>query len=178
MGKITCGKGTQATAILEHYGGTLFSVGNKVRENAKIDTTFGRKVKEMYEKGYLAPNWLASYWMMHALLYQYVDERVVFEAVARKPDEAEIFCDIHDWLDRKYIVFNLKIPDEIVLQRSRQRNRDLVDTETAVTTRLEEYSTYTLQSLEVFRSKNVLVDIDGTKSIDEVTQEIFGYLNT
>ena len=177
MGKITCGKGTQAGFVIKEFGGKMFSIGNKVREISEMDTPLGHKMKEAYEEGLLAPNWLASYWMMHALLHKHNDERLVFEAVARKPDEAEIFHEIHEWTSRPYIVFNLEIPDDVVRERSAGRNRDVVDSAKAVEKRLKEFNEYTTQSLEVFRSHGKVIDIDGTKSIEEVTKEIFSTLN-
>lgn len=176
MGKIASGKGTQAEAILHHFGGTLYSNGNKVREGAQSPTAFGAKMKEMYEEGYLMPEWIASYWMTHALVSQFVDERVVFEAVAKKPNEAELFHEIHDWIDRPYVVFNLEIPDDEVRSRSAARSRDVVDSEKSVEKRLEEYHTYTDHSIEYFRTQGTLIDIDGTVTPDEVTSQIFNYL--
>ncbi|MCA9357535.1 nucleoside monophosphate kinase, partial [Candidatus Kaiserbacteria bacterium] len=159
MGKIASGKGTQADLILNHFGGTLYSNGNKVRESAQLPTPFGRKMKEMYEGGYLMPEWIASYWMTHALVSQYQSERVVFEAVAKKPNEAELFHEIHEWIDRQYVVFNLDISDELVKARSLARARDVVDSEKSVAKRLEEYHTYTAHSIEFFRNKGTLIDI-------------------
>ena len=176
MGKVTCGKGTQSARILEHFGGTLFSVGNKVRELATMDTPLGHHVKEAYEEGLLMPNWLASYWMMHALLHRHSDERLVFEAVARKPDEAEIFHEIHEWTNRQYIVFHLDIPDDVVRARSAERNRDAVDAAEVVERRLSEFNTYTVDSLEVFRKHGNVIDIDGTFSIEAVQDIIFEHL--
>ncbi len=176
MGKVTCGKGTQSARIIEHFGGTLFSVGNKVRELATKDTPLGHHVKEAYEEGLLMPNWLASYWMMHALLHRHNDERLVFEAVARKEDEAEIFHEIHEWTNRPYVVFHLDIPDEVVRARRAKRNRDSVDSAEVVERRLREFNTHTIHSLEVFRKHDKVVDIDGTKSIEDVQQYIFEYL--
>ncbi len=178
MGKVTCGKGTQSERILKRYGGTVFSIGNKVRELAELDTPLGRRMKQAYESGLLAPNWLASYWMMHALLHRHGSDLLIFEAVARKPDEAEIFHEIHDWTDRPYIVFHLDIPDTVVRERSAVRNRDVVDQEKAVEKRLEEFSTYTIKSLDVFRRAGKVVDIDGTLSIDEVTAIIQTHLDS
>ncbi len=176
MGKITCGKGTQTAAITEQFGGTMFSIGNKVRELSEMDTPLGHKMKDAYEQGLLAPNWLASYWMMHALLHRHGDDLLIFEAVARKPDEAEIFHEIHEWTDRPYIVFHLDIPDDMVRTRSAERNRDAVDAPEAVEKRLEEFNEYTTKSLEVFRSHGKVVDIDGTQPIEEVTKQIFTYV--
>lgn len=176
MGKIASGKGTQANLILSHFGGTLYSNGNKVRESTQLPTPFGKKMKEMYEGGYLMPEWVASYWMTHALISQFSSERIVFEAVAKKPNEAELFHEIHEWVERPYIVFNLDIPDDLVRERSAARARDIVDSEKSVEKRLEEYHTYTAKSIDFFRDKGTLIDIDGTLSLEEVKQKIFNYL--
>jgi adenylate kinase len=176
MGKIASGKGTQAHAILDHFGGTLYSNGNKVRETAQLPTTFGVKMKEMYEGGYLIPEWIASYWMTHALVSQFEHERVVFEAVAKKPNEAELFDEIHEWINRPYVVFHLAISDDEVRTRSSARARDVVDSTKSVEKRLEEYHTYTAHSIEFFRTKGKLIEIDGSASPEVVRQQIFNYL--
>jgi adenylate kinase len=176
MGKIASGKGTQAQSIIDHFGGTLYSNGNKVRETANQPTLFGKKMKEMYEGGYLIPEWIASYWMTHALVNQFESERVVFEAVAKKPNEAELFHDIHQWIERPYVVFHLEITDDEVRNRSAARARDIVDSPKSVEKRLEEYRTYTTKSIEIFRSKGTLIDIDGSLSQEEVKAQIFNYL--
>lgn len=176
MGKIASGKGTQANLILSHFGGSLYSNGNKVRESAQQPTVFGRKMKEMYEGGYLIPEWIASYWMTHALISQYQDERIVFEAVAKKPHEAELFHEIHQWVDRPYVVFHIDISDEEVRTRSEKRARDVVDSAKSVEKRLEEYRTYTAHSIEVFRKEGTLIDIDGSGTEAEVQEQIFQYL--
>jgi adenylate kinase len=178
MGKIASGKGTQADMILSHFGGVLYSNGNKVRQTAELPTPFGRKMKRMYEGGYLMPEWVASYWMTHALVSQFEDERVIFEAVAKKPNEAELFHEIHEWVERPYIVFNLEISDELVRERSAGRARDIVDSPKSVEKRLEEYNTYTTKSIELFRDRGTLIDIDGSKTPEEVKQQIFTYLNS
>jgi adenylate kinase len=178
MGKIASGKGTQADLVLSHYGGILYSNGNKLREATELPTPFGKKLKEMYEGGYLMPEWVASYWMTHALVTQYAEERLVFEAVAKKPNEAKLFHEIHEWIGRPYVAFNLEVSDDIVRERSAGRNRDIVDSKKSVEKRLEEYNTYTTKSIEIFRNKGTLIDVDGTKKPDEVKKQIFEYLNS
>ena len=176
MGKIASGKGTQANAILSHFGGVMYSNGNKVRETAQLPSVFGKKMKDMYEGGYLIPEWIASYWMTHALVSQFEQERVVFEAVAKKPNEAELFHEIHEWIGRPYVVFNLEISDEEVRARSAARARDVVDAPKSVEKRLEEYHTYTERSVEFFRTQGTLIDIDGSATPEQVQEKIFTYL--
>ena len=178
MGKIASGKGTQADLVLSHFGGSLYSNGNKLRETAQLPTPFGKKMKETYEGGYLMPEWIASYWMTHALVSQFENERVVFEAVAKKPNEAELFDEIHNWVERPYVVFNLDISDDIVRERSAERARDVVDAPKSVEKRLEEYHTYTAKSIEFFRGRGTLIDIDGSRSKEAVKTQIFNYLQS
>lgn len=178
MGKIASGKGTQATHILSQFGGVLYSNGNKVREVSQQPSVFGQKMKAMYEGGYLMPEWVASYWMTHALVSQFEKDRVIFEAVAKKPNEAELFHEIHQWIDRPYIVFNLDISDDEVRARSAARARDVVDTPKSVEKRLEEYHTYTAKSIEFFRAKGTLIDIDGSADPETVKEHIFNSLQS
>ena len=176
MGKIASGKGTQANEILKAFGGSLYSNGDKVRATAKAETIFGGKIKDIYEGGYLIPEWVASYWMTHALVSEFEHDLVVFEAVAKKPNEAELFHDIHEWMGRHYVVFNLDISDDEFKKRSASRARDVVDAPKSVDKRLEEYQTYTARSIEFFRKQGTLIDIDGSEDPKSVTDKIFTYL--
>lgn len=176
MGKIASGKGTQANAIIAQFGGSFYSNGDKTRTAAKEDSNFGRKVKQAYEEGYLMPEWLASYWMTHALVAEHEHELIIFEAVAKKPNEAEMFHKIHDWLDRPYIVLNLEVSDEVVRERSAMRSRDVVDSHKSVEKRLAEYNEHTARSVEFFRQQGTLVDIDGSLTPEAVQEKIFNYL--
>lgn len=176
MGKIASGKGTQAENVIEAFGGHLYSNGDKMRATTTLPTPFGEKMKETYEEGYLMPEWVASYWMTGAIVADFPNERIVFEGVAKKPNEAELFHEIHHWVHRPYVVFHLNITDDEVRTRSARRARDEVDSPKSVEKRLEEYHTYTGKSIEFFRTKGTLIDIDGTLSTDEVKQQIFNYL--
>ncbi len=176
IGKIASGKGTQADAIIDKFGGNLYSNGDKVRETAGADTPFGRKMKEVYEAGLLIPEWIASYWMTHALVSQFPTEHIVFEAVAKKPLEAQQFHEMHQWLKRPYIVFNLDVPDSVVRERSAARARDGVDAPEIVERRLMQFHEFTDHSIELFRDYGTLVDIDGTQSPDVVRNIIFTHL--
>lgn len=175
MGKIASGKGTQAVLVAEKFGGVLYSNGDRVRAAAKELTPFGMKMKETYEAGFLMPEWVASYWMTHAIVAEHQDERIVFEGAAKKPNEAELFHEIHEWIDRSYVVFNLEVTDDEVRRRSSLRARDSVDMH-SIEKRLEEYHTYTARSIEFFRDKGTLIEIDGMQPPEEVQTHIFKYL--
>ncbi len=176
IGKISSGKGTQADNVIKAFGGQLYSNGDKMRHTTTLPTPFGEKMKETYEGGYLMPEWVASYWMTGAIVSEFPDTRIVFEGVAKKPNEAELFHEIHHWVHRPYVVFHLDISDDEVRTRSARRARDVVDSPKSVEKRLEEYHTYTSKSIEFFRTKGTLIDIDGSLSTDQVKEQIFNYL--
>lgn len=176
MGKIASGKGTQAHFICEQFGGVLYSNGNRVRAVIEEPTVFGMRMREMYESGQLMPEWVASYWMTHALIAEHAGERIIFEGVARKPYEAELFHEIHAWIGRPYIVFHINVSDDVVRERSALRSRDALDAAHVVEKRLEEYQIHTAQSVEIFRHKGMLFDIDGNGTVDSVREQIFNHL--
>lgn len=176
MGKIASGKGTQTQLILDNFGGHYFANGDNIRAAATLDSVFGQKMKQVYEEGFLMPVWIASYWMARAIVDQHPDETIVFESVAKKPDEAELFHEIHDFMGREYVVFNLVVSDEVVHERSVSRGRDANDTSEVINKRLDEYRIHTEKSIEIFRSHGKVVDIDGTHSPEEVREEIFKHL--
>lgn len=177
MGKISSGKGTQAEHVHETFGGAIYSNGDKMRASATLPTPFGDRMKETYEGGYLMPEWVASYWMTHAITSEFPNSNIIFEGVAKKPNEAQLFDEIHHWIHRPYVVFHLEITDDEVRRRSQARGRDMLDSQAAVIEkRLEEYHTYTAKSIEFFRTKGTLIDIDGNLSPEEVKQQIFNYL--
>ena len=176
MGKIASGKGTQGHLVAEAANGVIYSNGNKMRAVAAQDTVFGNKIKAVYDEGLLMPEWIASYWMAHAIVDEHLTDLIVFEGVARKPNEAVLFHEIHEWIGRKYVVFNLDISDDVVRARSADRARDTTDSLKVVEKRLEEFHTYTQKSIEFFRTKGTLIEIDGTLSPEEVKTQIFNYL--
>lgn len=103
-------------------------------------------------------------------------------------------------------VISLNVPDELIVGRVTGRqvcsacgasyhvkfnpsrvagkcnycNGDLMtrkdDNEETVTKRLKEYHTQTAPLFDFYKERNLLVEIDGTKDVDAITQEIFAIL--
>ena len=60
MGAPGAGKGTQATAIAEHYRVPAISTGDMFRTNIKNGTELGKKVKAIMDAGDLVPDELTD----------------------------------------------------------------------------------------------------------------------
>lgn len=171
MGKTGCGKGTQAHRLAADFGYDLFSTGDRVRALSNEDTSLGRHIRDIHMSGWV-PEWLASYLFAKAILEEDIDHGLVFESVARKPEEAKKLHEMHHMLNRSYVVLHLDAADEVVIDRMRKRQRDASDSEENIKKRLQAFYDETVRSLEFFREQGKVVDIDATRSPDEVYQEV------
>jgi len=176
VGKTGSGKGTQAKLISENLKYKLFSTGDKFRELRLKETPLGRKVEEIYDAGLLMPHWLASFVFEEAILNLDDGDKIVFEGTGRTLEESVVFDEICDWLDREYIIFNLNVKDEEVIKRQKERGRDSLDEMDKIKRRLEEYRFNTSKSIDFFRKKGKLVEINGEVSPEEVHKEILNHL--
>ncbi len=175
MGKTGCGKGTQAQLLKEALGYEIFSTGDKSREYGAMDSALGRHIAQIHVSGWI-PEWLASFLMVKVLLEDHPDDGLVFESVARKPQEAEKFHEIHEAIDRPYIVIYFDIEDEVVIERMRARQRDESDSEANIKNRLRAFNEETTQSLKFFKEHNHVVTVDAKQDPEQVFKDIMALL--
>lgn len=171
MGKTGCGKGTQAKLLAETLGYRIFSTGDEIRRIGSENTPFGRRVQEIQVSGWV-PEWLASYLMTKVLLENFAISGLVFESVARKPEEAHKLHEIHAMLERPYIVVHLDISDEEATRRMQKRGRDASDQAENIKKRLAAYHNETLVSLDFFKSEGKVRQIDADQSPEQVFEDI------
>ncbi|MBB1512461.1 adenylate kinase [Tessaracoccus sp. MC1679] len=177
MGAPGAGKGTQATALAERYGVPAISTGDIFRSNIKNQTPLGVKVKEMIDAGEYVPD--------------DVTEEIVADRLAAPDCEAGFLLDgfprtMHQvyFLDRYLAsqgqqldaVVSLHVEPEALVERllaraaKEGRADDNADT---IRRRMEVYAGQTAPLLFHYESKGLLVDLDGTGTVDEVRQRMF-----
>ena len=171
MGQTGSGKGTQAELLAKELGYHVFSTGDKSREFAAQDTPLGRHIAKIHTTGWI-PEWLASYVMTKALMEEYFDVGLVFESVARKPLEAQKLHEMHEALDRPYVVIHLECDADTVRERQLSRGRKDYDTPEKVEKRMQAFEDETKQSLQFFKEQDKLVTVDANKSIEDVFSDI------
>ena len=177
MGAPGAGKGTQATALAERYDVPAISTGDIFRYNIKNQTPLGIKVKEIIDAG------------------EYVPDDVTEEIVAARlaePDCRHGFLldgfprTMHQvfFLDR-YLgeqgqaldaVVSLMVEPEALVQRllSRAEKEGRADdNEDTIRRRMEVYAGQTAPLIFYYESKGLLVEIEGTGTVDEVRQRMF-----
>lgn len=172
VGKPGSGKETQAELLAQKTGFTVFSTGKKFREIREEKTGLGLRIKETVDKGLLLPAWLASYLFQEVILKTDPEEGLIFEGTGRALSEAELFHNVADWLGRPYAVLNLAISDDEAVHRQVGRGRADSNTEEKVRIRLGEYEKHTAPVIDFFKKKEVLITVDGERSIEAIHQDI------
>ena len=177
MGPPGVGKGTQAVGIAAHYGIPAISTGDIFRYNIKNQTPLGVKVKAIIDAG------------------EYVPDDVTEEIVAARlaePDCAGGFLldgfprTMHQvyFLDRYLaergegldVVVSLHVQAEALVQRLLARAKlegRADDNEDTIRRRMEVYAGATMPLIFHYESKGILVEIDGTGTIDDVQRRMF-----
>lgn len=171
MGRAGTGKGTQARKLAEALEYAVFSVGDKTREYAALDTPLGHHIASIHTTGWI-PEWLASYIMTKALLEEFPNQGLVFESVARKPEEAKKLHEIHEAIGRPYTVIYLECDDEILTERLIKRGREGYDTPEKIAKRKQAFLSETIHSLEFFTEQGKVKTINGDQTVDEVFADI------
>lgn len=177
MGAPGAGKGTQATALAERYNIPAISTGDIFRANIKNETPLGIKVKEIIDAGEYVPD--------------DVTEEIVAARLAEPDCEGGFLLDgfprtMHQvfFLDR-YLreqghqldaVVSLMVEPEALVQRLLARAEiegRADDNEDTIRRRMEVYAGQTAPLIFHYESKGLLVEIEGTGTVEEVRQRMF-----
>lgn len=175
IGKPGSGKGTQAKLLAEKTGWTILASGAQFRAIAEEDTVVGRKMRDELAKGMLAPHWFAMYLYQRALFSVPEGTSIIFDGFNRKVQEAELNIASLEWIGRPFHVVNIEVSDEEVRNRLEGRARTSGrsdDKQDAVEERLEEYQEHTMKALEIFKAKDVLIDINGEQTPEAIAADV------
>ena len=179
MGRPGSGKGTQAKLLSDVLGCSIASLGSDFRRLMAGDTVVGVRLAAGMNAGELAPTWLADYMCTKALIGLGSEEKLVFDSGCRMRTEAILFDQICEWLGRGYRVVYIDVNEEEIRRRIAKRG-DVEgradDSTSALDKRIEEFNDRTLPAIEYFRSKGVLLTIDGAQSVEDVQQGVRGAL--
>jgi adenylate kinase len=189
------GKGTQAQRIAQKTGAEHISTGDLVRAEIKSDSELGQKIQEYNDRGDLVPDEIIIE-MAKPYLAQtdawLLDGFPRNEAQAKALDDA--LGDLGFGLDA---AIAMEAPDDALVERlSGRRTSEATgriyhvehdpppeddpgpftqrndDTEEAIRHRLEIYHEQTEPLKDYYDERGILVSVDATKSIPEVTEEV------
>jgi adenylate kinase len=169
IGKPGSGKGDQTKMLSAATAWKILSSGDGFRAISAEDTPVGRKMNA----GLLAPHWFATYLFLKNLFSLAENESVIFDGFSRKLPEAELTVDALAWLSRSFTVIHLKVSDEEIKHRLELRKgiEGRAD-DNVVDERLKEYRAHTEPVIEMFRTKGVLIEIDGERAREPIAEDI------
>ena len=201
LGRQGAGKGTQCQRLSRHYVVPHISTGDMLRAAVREGTEFGRKAKEIMDRGELVSD---------EIMGGVVDERLdrddtrnrgyILDGYPRTVGQAELLSKItaSEPLD---LVIDLVVPTDVVLERLASRRvctdcatnysldapprygwvcdncgGDVVqradDTPEAIQKRLDLYERETAPLIAWYRDRDLLAAVDGLGTADEVTTRL------
>lgn len=204
LGAPGAGKGTQAEKISGELGIPHVSTGDILRAQIKDGTEYGKKAKEYVESGELVPDELVFDIIEDFINSDRAGNGFLLDGFPRNIAQAEkldlMLEKAGAELDK---VINIVVDNEEIIQRLSLRRicRDcrqvsifgqsgdeecgrcggtLIkrkdDRQDVVRQRLEVYDRQTHPLVEYYRNKGILVNIDGTGTMEEVTERIMDSL--
>ena len=196
------GKGTQAKKMVEKYNIPQISTGDILREAIKQETKLGLEAKEYMNKGNLVPDEVVNGLVKERLAQADCNKGFILDGYPRTLEQAkkldEILKDLNKKIDK---VLALVVEDKDIIERitgritSRktgkiyhikfnppvdEKEEDLFqrpdDAKEVVIKRIENYNLQTAPVLDYYKQQNKVIEIDGSKKPDEITEEIIRIL--
>lgn len=198
MGAQGCGKGTQAKLLASRFDLIHISVGDIFRWNIQSHTKLAARIKRIIDAGKLVPDEIVEEVIRRRLDEHDWNYGFVLDGFPRNRPQAEFFLESYD-IDA---VILIDIPDEVVFQRVQARrlcsrcgldynlihhrpaveNRCDVcgglleirsdDRREAIQARLADYHAQTRPVVDLFRSKELVMEVDGTVKAEDLHEEI------
>jgi adenylate kinase len=180
MGPPGAGKGTQATRIAEHYGIPAISTGDIFRAMKTADTPLARQVREIMESGGYVSDEITNAIVADRLGQKDCQPGFLLDGYPRTLQQVQTLDDYLAETNRPIdaAISLVADTDEVVarlLRRAEIEGRS-DDNEETIRVRLQVYTEQTEPLLEVYRSRDLLVDVDGLGEIDEVSERVFAAL--
>lgn len=203
IGPNGAGKGTQAKRLCERYGIPQISTGDMLRAEVKAATPLGLKAKSLMDAGQLVPDDLMIVLVKQRVAQSDCEPGFLLDGFPRTLDQARALQTAGISIDK---VIHFKVPVEVLVQRLSGRRihpasgriyhihnqppkvaglddvtgEPLImrpdDEESVVRARLAIFEKDTMPVLSYYKQLMPVIEIDGTKPVDDVAREIEGAL--
>lgn len=181
------GKGTQAERLAQHFGIEHLASGEMLRDELAAGSEVGEKVRPYIDRGDLVPDELVLRLVLDRMLAAAERGGYVLDGFPRTlkqahaTDRAAVDHLTAGGTDaRLQAVVHLAVGRAELQRRMRARgdaDGRTDDTAAVIAHRLEVYETETEPLLAYYRDQDLLVSVDGERSIDEVSRDLFAALD-
>src|SRR3990167_10708804 len=161
------GKSTQGNILSEKLDIPYLSTGHIFRDMAKEKSPVGRYIKEVMNSGALIPDGKTLEIVSDYLKRSEYSKGYIMDGFPRTTKQAEAF---ENGIDK---VIYLKVSDPEALWRLSYRKEKREDeTLAAIRKIIDLFHEVTRPVIEHYRQKGQLIEVDGEKSIEEISKEI------
>lgn len=175
------GKGTQGKILATKINFFYWEMGAILREEAKKDTPFGRKVKELIDAGHLLDDEELHRVMATELPEVIKHKRILFDGVPRTvPQGVHLIHYLQQNGFTKFGAVVIDVPKAESVKRLLERAHHEFrtdDTPEKIEFRLDLYEKQTLPVIKFMEGIGDVHTVDGVGSIEEITQRIDTALN-
>lgn len=182
MGAQGSGKGTQAARLAEHLGVPAISTGDIFRGNIAAGTELGRLAQEYTARGELVPDEVTDRMVQDRLAQPDAAAGFILDGYPRNATQLQALDEILAALGTELdAVLELKVAHAELLERM-QRRAELEgradDTAEVIARRLDIYAEQTAPLAAAYAERGLLVSVDGSGELDEITQRLLVGLRT
>ena len=172
------GKGTQAKLLQEELKVPHLSTGDAFRNAIKNQTELGKKVKSILDSGQLVSDEIVVALVEETMIGEEFKKGFLLDGFPRTVQQAEALDAILEKKNQKIDAFVvLTVPEEELIRRIITRGEGRADdTEEKVKTRLEVYHSETKPVQAYYEAKDLVKEIDGIGSIEEIFHRIVSSL--
>ena len=181
MGPPGAGKGTQARYVADHFGVPAISTGDIFRANVSQGTPLGVEAKRYMDAGEYVPDEVTNKMVRNRIEEPDADPGFLLDGYPRTLAQVEELDGMikHTGHALDAVVVLTVDQDEVIerlLQRAETEGR-ADDTADVIRRRQEIYAEETAPLIEVYRGRNLIIEVDGLGEIEDVTQRIFDALD-
>jgi len=182
MGPPGAGKGTQAKLIGEHYGIPAISTGDMFRAMKSENSPLARQVRAIMESGGYVSDEITNAIVASRLAQGDCDHGFLLDGYPRTLQQVQTLDEHLEAAGKPIdaVISLVADEDELVdrlLKRAEIEGRP-DDNEETIRKRLHIYAEQTEPLLDVYRSRGLLVEVDGLGSVDEVSGRVYAALDS
>jgi len=198
LGAPGVGKGTQSVKIVSEWGLEHISTGDILRQAVSAETPLGVQAKSYMDSGELVPDFIVIGLVKSRIMESGMSKGFVLDGFPRNESQAAALDrELEDMGVSLDAVISIDVPRDLIVQRLTTRRaceacgritnasegsncvscgaaliQRADDNEATVRNRLAVYDRATAPLIDYYRSRGVLREIDGSKSVNEVWESI------